>query len=165
MVGRDRPVAVLTRPHTVRVVRRPRRSRFHMRITFFVLFCVGLAMLVRSLMTVSTSRAAWEARSIPGTAHVVSCTPYRDPEIGEAFTMLARYVDTRGQPHTMELSAGQQFPIGHPIDIRFDPQRPATAHLPEQFAGSNLPIALVGFGGGLMLVSFAYVINHRPASH
>ena len=48
----------------------------------------------------------------------------------------------------------QQFQAGDPIDIRFDPQRPATVYLSEQFAGTNLPIALIAFGSGLMIVSF-----------
>jgi hypothetical protein len=129
-----------------------------MTIVFFyaALFILGLGMLVRGLMTVSQTRAVWMARSVPGTAHVLACKPVYDPDPDgfNSFRISVQYTDTRGEPHTAELPAMQQFQAGDPIDIRFDPQRPATVFLSEQFAGTNLPMALIAFGSGLMFVSF-----------
>jgi|SRR5579871_1002141 len=130
-----------------------------MTITFIVLLAVGLVMLVRGLMTVSRSRAAWEARSVAATAGVIACTvhPRADTDAFDAFTISVRYTDTHGQTHTAELPAAQQFQAGDPVDIRFDPRHPATVYLSEHFAGTNLPAALIVFGGLLIFVSFAYV--------
>ncbi len=123
------------------------------------LFVLGLAMLVYGLMTASKARAAWMARSIAGTAKVLACAPVVNPETLrlEAFTISVEYSDTGGQPHTAELPASQQFQTGDPIDIRYDPQHPATVYLSEHFQRTDLPVALIAFGGALMLVSFAYV--------
>jgi|ERR1043166_7487725 len=129
-----------------------------MTIQFAILFVVGLGMLVRGLVTVSKSRAVWMARSVAGTATVDTCTPVRNSEGNPfaTFTISVRYTDTQGQSHTAILPASQRFRAGDPIDIRFDPKRPATVYPAEQFAGTNLPAALIFFGGSLMLVSFAY---------
>jgi len=151
--------AGLTGPPAPRVVRRSVPLAVTIMVTSVALLCLGLWLLVRGLKTTATARAAWEARSVPGTAHVVSCIRerYRDPDNGgEVFTLSARYVDTRGVPHTMELSAGQAFPTGHPIEIRFDPHHPATVHLPEAFAESGRPLAFILLGGLLMFLSVAF---------
>src|SRR5215471_15649640 len=120
-----------------------------MTITFFVLFVVGLGMLVRGLMTVSTSRAAWMVRSVAGTARVTGCRQLDKHEATgfHTFTILVEYTDTRGQAHTAELPATQRFQLGDPVDIRLDPQHPATVYLGEHFAGWYLPMALIAFGG------------------
>jgi hypothetical protein len=129
-----------------------------MTIVFFygALFVLGLGMLVRGLMTVSQARAAWMIRSISATGRVIGCKPVSNSETDafNTFRISVQYTDTRGQTHTAELPAMQQFQTGDPIDIRFDPQHPATAYLNEQFAGTNLPMALIAFGAGLMFVSF-----------
>jgi hypothetical protein len=75
----------------------------------------------------------------------------------ETFTIKVRYTHTRGQSHTADLPASQEFQTGDPIDIRFDPKHPATVYLDDHFAGSKLPAALIAFGGLLMVVSFAYL--------
>ena len=130
-----------------------------MTITFFVLLVVGLGMLVRGLMTVSRSRAAWMARSVAATASVVACRAVAGSDAApfDAFTISVRYADTHGQTHTAELPAAQQFQAGDPVDIRFDPSHPATVYPSEKFAGTNLAAALIIFGGLLIFVSFAYV--------
>ena len=46
-----------------------------MNVLLVVLLIVGLGMLVRGLMTISRSRAAWIARSVAATANVVACRP------------------------------------------------------------------------------------------
>jgi len=128
-----------------------------MTVMSVALLCLGLWLLVRGLKTVARARAAWGARSVSATAHVVSCIRerYRSENDREVFTISARYVDTRGLPHMLEISGEQQFPTGHPIDIRFDPHHPATFYLPEHFAGMGLPVALVLLGGSLILASVA----------
>ena len=130
-----------------------------MTVTFLVLFVVGLGMLVRGLITVSKARAAWMARSIPATANVIACRPVRRSEPGrfETFTISVQYTDADGKTHTADLPASERREAGDPIDIRFDPKRPASVYLSEQFAGTNLPAALIVFGGLLMVVSFVYV--------
>jgi hypothetical protein len=130
-----------------------------MTLPFLVLFIGGLGMLARGLMTVSRSRAAWIARSVPATANVVTCAPIPKSEsTGFAtFTISVRYTDAQGQPRSATLPASQAFQPGEPIDVRYDAKRPTTVFLREHFAGSDLPIALIAFGGLLMLVSFAYV--------
>jgi hypothetical protein len=130
-----------------------------MTLPFLGLFILGLAMLVRGLMTVSKARAAWMARSTPATANVVACRPVSSAENErfETFTITVRYTDAHGQSHTADLPASQELQTGDAIDIRFDPKRPATVYLQEHFAGSNLPAALIVFGGLLMVVSFVYV--------
>ena len=132
-----------------------------MTVTFVVLLIVGLGMLGRGLMTVSRSRAVWMARSVAATGNVVACrhveqsgTPRFEP-----FAISVRYLDTQGQPHTAELPAAQKFQTGDPVDIRFDPKRPATVYLSEQFAGTDLPLALIVFGGLLVLGSFIYTTD------
>ena len=132
-----------------------------MTVTFVVLLVVGLAMLVRGLMTVSRSRAVWMARSVAATAHVVACRPVglADPNPIDPFIISVRYLDTSGQPHTADLPAAQASQTGDPIDIRFDPKHPVTVHLGEHFAGTDLPAALIVFGGLLVLMSFALTID------
>lgn len=132
-----------------------------MTVTFFVLLIVGLGMLVRGLMTVSRSRAAWMARSVAATANVVACRPVErsDSPRFETFMISVRYVDAQGQPHTADLPASQEFQTGDPVDIRFDPKHPATVYLSEQFAGTDLPAALIVFGGLLILASFTFVTD------
>ena len=130
-----------------------------MTIPFVTLFILGLGMLVRGLMTVSRSRAVWMARSVAATGNVVACSPVErsgESLLDSTFTISVRYVDTQGQPHTAELPAAQEFQTGDPIDIRFDPKHPTTVFLSEHFAGTNLPAALIVFGGLLMVVSFMY---------
>jgi hypothetical protein len=128
-----------------------------MTLPFLALLILGLGMLVRGLMTVSRSRAAWMARSVAATANIVGCRPVErsDSPRFETFTISVRYIDTQGQPHTAHLPASQEFQTGEPIDIRFDPKHPATVYLGEHFAGTDLPAALVVFGGLLMLVSIS----------
>ena len=130
-----------------------------MSISFLILFVVGLAMLVRGLMTVSRSRAAWMARSVAATASVIACKAVAgtDDAPFDTFTISVRYADTQGQTHTAELPAAQQFQAGDPVDVRFDPNQPATVYPSEKFAGTNLPAALIVVGGLLMVASFAYV--------
>jgi hypothetical protein len=130
-----------------------------MTIPFFVLFIAGLGMLVRGLMTVSKARAAWMARSVAATANVIACTahPRTDTDQIDAFTISVRYADAHGQIQIADLPAAQRFQAGDPIDIRFDPSHPATVYLSEHFAGTKLPLALIAFGGALMMVSFAYI--------
>jgi uncharacterized protein DUF3592 len=125
-------------------------------VGYVALFCLGLGMLVRGLMTVSQSRTAWMARSVAGTAQVVTCTPVdrNDSTAMSTFKMSVRYADTRGHPYTADLPASQQFQPGDMVDIRFDPKNPKTVYVSEQFAGWDLPMALIAFGGGLMFVSF-----------
>lgn len=130
-----------------------------MTATFFVLLIVGLGMLVRGLMTVSQSRAAWMARSVAATAHVVACRPVErsDSPRFNTFTISVRYGDAQGQPHTADLPASQAFQTGDPVDIRFDPKHPATVYLSEHFAGTDLPAALIVFGGLLTLMSISFM--------
>jgi uncharacterized protein DUF3592 len=125
--------------------------------TFAFLLVLGLTMLVRGLMTVSQSRAVWMARSVAATANVVACRRVERSGIPQfnTFTISVRYLDTQGQPHTAELPAAQAFETGDPIDIRFDPKRPATVYSSEHFAGTDLPLALIVFGGLLILISFS----------
>ena len=132
-----------------------------MTVTFAVLLIVGLGMLVRGLMTVSRSRAVWMARSVAATGNVVACRPLQrsDGPRFETFTISVRYVDTQGRPRTAELPAAQALQTGDPVDIRFDPKHPATVYLSEQFAGTDLPAALIVLGGLLTLVSFALVMD------
>jgi hypothetical protein len=126
-----------------------------MTLPFVGLLVLGLALLVRGLMTVSQARAAWLARSVAGTANVIEFTPALTSD-GDP-TIMVRYTDAQGQPHTVELPAAQEFQPGDPIDIRFDPKDPAKVHLSEEFEGTNLPMALIVFGGALIVVSFAYI--------
>ena len=130
-----------------------------MTVTFIGLLVLGLGMLVRGLMTVTTARAAWIARSIPATANVVACRQINRSEPGkfETFTISVQYTDAAGKTHTADLPASERHEAGDPIDIRFDPKRPASVHLIEQFEGANVPMALIVFGGLLVFVSFAYV--------
>jgi regulator of protease activity HflC (stomatin/prohibitin superfamily) len=130
-----------------------------MTVTFLLLLILGLGMLVRGLMTVSRSRAVWMARSVAATANVVACTPVRnsDGPPFAAFTISVRYLDAQGQPRTADLPAAQEFQTGDPVDVRFDPKHPATVYVSEQFAGTDLPAALIVFGGLLVLVSFSFV--------
>ena len=123
---------------------------------FIALFILGAGMLARGLMTVSTARAAWLVRSVSSTARVTGCMPVQGAETDQfsAYSISIAYKDTRGHAYTAKLPASQQFQAGDPIDIRFDPKQPATVYGSEQFAGSNLPLALIAFGGTLMLVSF-----------
>jgi hypothetical protein len=124
-----------------------------------LLLIVGLGMLVRGLMTVSRSRAAWMARSVAATADVVACRPVErsDSPRFNTFTISVRYVDAQGQPHTADLPASQAFQTGDPVDIRFDPKHPATVYLSEHFAGTDLPAALIVFGGLLTLMSVSFM--------
>jgi hypothetical protein len=128
-----------------------------MTLLFFTLFICGLGMLVRGLISIAAARAAWEARSVPGIANVTACRPVPNPETGEldpnAFAISVRYADTRGQSHTADLPAAQEFRVGDPIDVRFDPKHPATVRLKVHFAGSSVPAVLVAFGGFLMITS------------
>jgi hypothetical protein len=130
-----------------------------MTVPFVGLFCLGLALLVRGLITASRRRAAWIARSTAGTANVVACRAVRNPDTErfDTFVVSVQYADANGQPRSADLPASQEFQPGDPIDIRFDPNNPAAVHLGEQFAGISLPMALIVFGGLLMLVSFVYV--------
>jgi hypothetical protein len=130
-----------------------------MTVTFWGLLILGLAILVRGLTTVSQSRTAWRARSIAATANVVACRPVgiADPNPLDAFIISVRYVDTRGRPHAADLPAAQEFHAGDAIAIRFDPKHPATVHRSEHFAGTDLPAALIVFGGVLILMSFSLV--------
>jgi hypothetical protein len=130
-----------------------------MTLPFVGLLVLGLVLLVRGLMTVPQARAAWLARSVAGTANVIACRsiPRAEPGRFATFTIQVRYTDAAGQSRTAELPASQEFAPGAPIDIRFDPKRPAIVHLGEEFEETNLPIALIVFGGLLMVVSFAYV--------
>ena len=130
-----------------------------MTVTFLVLFVVGLGMLVRGLITVSKARAAWMARSIAATANVIACREVRNPQIEqlENFAVTVEFTDTRGMSRTAELPASERMAPGDLIDIRFDPNHPASVYQSERFAGSNLPAALIVFGGLLMIVSFVYV--------
>jgi Protein of unknown function (DUF3592) len=123
---------------------------------YVALFILGLGMLVRGLVTVSRARTAWAVRSVSATGRVIGCRPVSNSHTDafNTFSISVQYKDTRGRTHTVELPAMQQFQTGDPIDIRFDPQHPATAYLTEQFAGTNLPMALIAFGSGLMIVSF-----------
>jgi Protein of unknown function (DUF3592) len=132
-----------------------------MNVTFFVLLIVGLGMLVRGLMTVSRSRAVWMARSVAATATVVACRPVErsDGPQFATFAISVRYIDAQGQPCTADLPAAQEFAPGDPVDVRFDPKHPATVYLSEQFAGTDLPAALIVFGGLLVLVSFSFVTD------
>ncbi len=127
----------------------------------FVLLVVGFGMLVRGLMTVSRSRAAWMARSTATTASVVACKPDErsDGEGFAAFTISVRYLDAQGQPRTADLPAAQEFQAGDPVDVRFDPKHPATIYVSEQFAGTDLPAALIVFGGLLILMSLFFVTD------
>src|SRR5262249_14204815 len=120
-----------------------------MNIILVVLLIVGLGMLVRGLMTVSRSRAAWIARSVAAAADVVACRPLeRSAESGfDTFMIRVRYLDAQGQPHAAELPAAQAFQTGDPVDIRFDPKHPATVRLSAHFVGTDLPAALIVFGG------------------
>jgi len=127
---------------------------------FIALFILGVGVLVRGLMTVSTARAAWMVRSVSGTARVTGCkSVYDSNDAFNSFGISIQYTDTHGQAHTAELPAMQQFQTGDPVDIRFDPQDPATVYLSEHFAASNLSIALIAFGGALMLVRFISLVN------
>jgi hypothetical protein len=129
---------------------------------YVVFFILGLGMLVRGLMTVAQARAAWTAQSVAGTAQVLACTPVRrdsDAMGMNTFTIAVRYTDTRGNAYTTDLPATQPFQAGDPIDIRFDPKNPKTVYLREHFPGWNLPMALIAFGGGLMLVSVISLAN------
>ena len=130
-----------------------------MTLPFVGLLVLGLVLLVRGLMTVSQARAAWLARSVAGTANVIACkrVARTEPARLDTFTISVRFTDAAGQSRTAELPASQEFEPGAPIDIRFDPKRPAIVHLSEQFEGTNLPIALIVFGGLLLVVSFTYV--------
>ena len=114
-----------------------------MAIQFVALFVLGLGMLVRGLMTVSTARAAWMARIIPATANVIACGPVSNSETGqlETFTISVEYTDADGKAHTADLPASERREAGDPIDIRFDPKRPTSVYLSEQFEGTNLPAA------------------------
>jgi hypothetical protein len=132
-----------------------------MTVTFLLLLILGLGMLVRGLMTVSRSRAAWMARSAAATANVVGCRPVErsDGPPFAAFTISVRYLDAQGQPRTADLPAAQEFQAGDPVDVRFDPKHPATVYLSEQFAGTDLPAALIVFGGLLILMSLFFVTD------
>ena len=132
-----------------------------MTVMFLLLLIVGLGMLVRGLMTVSRSRAVWMARSVTATANVVACRTVGSSDSARfnTFTISVRYVDAQGRPHKAELPASQAFQTGEPVDIRFDPKHPATVYLSEHFAGTDLPAALIVFGGLLMLVSFVHVMD------
>jgi hypothetical protein len=123
---------------------------------YVALLILGVGMLVRGLMTVSTARATWMVRSVAGTGRVTACKPIQGSSTDpfNTFSIAITYTDTRGHAYTAKLPASQQFQAGDPVDIRFDPKHPATVYLSEQFAGSNLPFALIAFGGALILVSF-----------
>ena len=125
-------------------------------VLYVALFVLGLGMLVRGLMTVSKSRAAWIARSVAATATIVTCTAIaKSEQTGmHAFTISARYTDTRGHAYTTDLPVSQQFQAGDTVDIRFDPNNPKVVYLSEAFAGWDLPMALIAFGAGLMFVCF-----------
>jgi hypothetical protein len=125
-------------------------------VGYVALFILGLGMLVHGLTIVATARAAWTLRSVAATAQVVTCTAIDkyDQRGMHTFTVSVRYTDTRGHAYTTDLPASQQFQAGDTVDIRFDPKNPKTVYLSEAFAGWNLPMALIAFGGGLMLVSF-----------
>lgn len=125
-------------------------------LIYVALLILGMGMLARGLMTVSTSRAAWMARSVAATAHVTACKDVQGSETDpfSPYSISIAYTDAHGHACTAELPAAQRFQAGDPVDVRFDPQKPATVYLSEQFAGTNLPMALIAFGGGLMLVSF-----------
>jgi hypothetical protein len=75
------------------------------------------------------------------------------------YTISVRYTDTRGHTYTTDLPASQQFQGGDTVDIRFDPKNPKVVFPSEAFAGWSLPMALIAFGGGLMLVSFISLAN------
>jgi len=128
---------------------------------FTALLILGLGMLVRGLVTLSTSRATWLVRSAAGTARVTGCRPVRKYEGSgfNTFTISVEYTDARGQVHRAELPASQRFQAGDPVDIRFDPQHPATVYLSEHFAGWGLPMALIALGGALLLVSIMSLAN------
>jgi hypothetical protein len=131
-------------------------------VLYVALFCLGLGMLVYGLITVAKARAAWMLRSVAATAQVVTCKPadkyvassVYDSTAMNAFTISVRYTDTGGHAYTADLPASQQFQAGDTVDIRFDPKNPKTVYVSEQFAGWNLPLALIAFGAGLMFVSF-----------
>jgi len=112
-----------------------------MTVTFWVPLIVGLGLLVRGLMTVARSRAVWMARSVAATAHVVACRPVgvSDPNPLVDFIISVRYADTQGRPHTAELPAAPAFQTGDPVDIRFDPRRPATVRLAEHSPEPTCP--------------------------
>jgi hypothetical protein len=128
---------------------------------YVALFILGLGMLVRGLMAVATARGAWMLRSVAGTAQITACTeiPKYDQKGMDAFKISVRYTDTRGHAYTTDLPAAQQLQAGDTVDIRFDPKNPKAVYLSEHFAGRSLPLALIAFGGGLMLVSFISLTN------
>ena len=125
-------------------------------VGYVALFILGLGMLVHGLTAVAKARAAWTLRSVAGTAQVVTCTAVQKYEKSGmyAFSISVRYTDTRGHIYTTDLPASQQFQAGDTVDIRYDPKNPKVVYLTEAFAGWTLPLALIAFGGGLMLVSF-----------
>jgi hypothetical protein len=122
---------------------------------YIALLFLGLGMLAGGLMTVAKSRAAWMIRSVSGAARVTECEPVQssDTDPFSPYRISIAYTDTRGHAYTAKLPASQAFQAGDPVDIRFDPKQPAIVYPSEQFAGSNLPLALIAFGGALMLVS------------
>jgi Protein of unknown function (DUF3592) len=128
-----------------------------MGITFWVLLILGLGMLVRGLMTVARSRTVWLARSIAATATIVACRPVElsDPNPLDPFIISVRYADAEGKPHTAELPAAQELQAGQAIDLRFDRRHPTIVRLADHFVGTDMPAALIVFGGLLILMSFA----------
>ena len=130
-------------------------------VGYVALFILGLGMLVHGLTAVAQARATWTLRSVAGTAQVVTCKELEKYEQNGmyAFTISVRYTDTRGHIYSTDLPASQQFQAGDTVDIRFDPKNPKVVYLTEAFAGWNLPMALIAFGGGLMLVSFISLVK------
>jgi hypothetical protein len=133
-----------------------------MAIMFLGIFILGAAVLVRGLILVSTARGAWTARSMAGTATIVECRRLYTPGLGERFLVTVRFSDAGGQPRTARLPGPytyRQFDIGENVSIRFDPARPESVYLSEHFAGAGKAIVLIAFGGALMAVGFAVLVQ------